>query len=74
MIYFLEKQSRYYKIYLQKTLFNEYEVERIYGNKNYKSHTGSKCNVFKNESEAIKFIEKIKNTKVNNKKYKLLIT
>lgn len=69
MFYFLIKETRYYKINLQKTLFDSYEVERIYGNQNYKNPTGKKINIFENKIEAIKFIERLVRIKTKQKKY-----
>ena len=42
MVNTLIKNTRYYKIDLSSTLFDEYLVERVYGNNTYKAPTG-KC-------------------------------
>ena len=51
--------TRYYELDLQKTLFEDFLVERRYGNIRYKSHTGLKMNYFQSEVEAKSFFERI---------------
>lgn len=68
---FLYKNTRYYKIYLSKTLFNDFEIERIYGNVTYKAPTGIKINSFDDENRAIDFIKKLTFSKIS-KGYKSL--
>lgn len=53
---------RYYSIEIIATLFEEYMVERVYGNVRFKSCTGRKNNVFPSFNEAQIFWE-IKETK-----------
>lgn len=55
----LEKNTRYYKINIAHTLFLEYCVERIYGNKTYKRPTGSVIKYFSDEKQAKAHIDKI---------------
>ncbi|EQA8529845.1 hypothetical protein ACX9H9_001624 [Campylobacter jejuni] len=47
---------RYYSIEIIATLFEEYMVERIYGNVRFKSWTGIKNNVFPSFNEAQFFL------------------
>ena len=42
MVNTLIKNTRYYKIDLSSTLFDEYLVERVYGNNTYKAPTGKR--------------------------------
>lgn len=60
----LQKHTRYYKIFICKTLFQNYEVERIYGNINYKSCTGNRRNFFDNLENAQDFINKTLREKI----------
>ncbi|EPN5850181.1 polymerase [Campylobacter jejuni] len=53
---------RYYSIEIIATLFEEYMVERVYGNVRFKSCTGIKNNVFPSFNEAQIFLE-VKETK-----------
>ncbi|WP_312025671.1 polymerase, partial [Campylobacter jejuni] len=46
------------------TLFEEYMVERVYGNVRFKSCTGIKNNVFPSFNEAQIFFEKLKKQKM----------
>ncbi|EAH8626963.1 polymerase, partial [Campylobacter jejuni] len=46
------------------TLFEEYMVERVYGNVRFKSCTGRKNNVFLSFNEAQIFFEKLKKQKM----------
>lgn len=55
----LKGNTRYYELTIQKTLFDGFLVERIYGNIAYKSHTGLKINYFENEKEAKHFFNTI---------------
>jgi len=50
---------RYYKIVLQKSLFGEYLLERVYGNIANKAPTGKKIAVFDDYKKAKKIFEKI---------------
>lgn len=60
-----EKGSiRYYSIEIVATLFEEYVVERVYGNVRFKSCTGRKNNVFSSFNEAQIFFEKLKKQKM----------
>ncbi len=59
MLNTLIKNTRYYKIDLSATLFNEYLVERVYGNTSYKAPTGKRSNYFGSMIEAKKFIVKL---------------
>ncbi|MBK1973010.1 WGR domain-containing protein [Campylobacter sp. TTU-622] len=56
---------RYYSIEIIATLFEEYIVERIYGNIRFKSYTGKRNNVFSSYDEAQDFFKKIKKQKIN---------
>lgn len=47
---------RYYSIEIIATLFEEYMVERVYGNVRFKSCTGRKNNVFSSFNEAQIFL------------------
>ncbi|EAK4567910.1 WGR domain-containing protein, partial [Campylobacter jejuni] len=55
---------RYYSIEIIATLFEEYMVERVYGNVRFKSCTGIKNNVFPSFNEAQIFFEKLKKQKM----------
>lgn len=55
---------RYYSIEIIATLFEEYVVERVYGNVRFKSCTGRKNNVFPSFNEAQIFFEKLKKQKM----------
>ncbi|EAI7391395.1 polymerase, partial [Campylobacter upsaliensis] len=46
------------------TLFEEFVVERIYGNTRYKSFTGQKVDIFTNYEEARDFFEMMKKKKI----------
>lgn len=59
---------RYYKLDIEKTLFNDYCVERKYGNIKFKSHTGVRINYFKDKEQAIRFFDIILRSK-NRKGY-----
>ncbi|EAJ4673153.1 polymerase, partial [Campylobacter coli] len=50
---------RYYSIEIIATLFEEYMVERVYGNVRFKSCTGRKNNVFSSFNEAQIFFERL---------------
>jgi len=65
-----KKNKRYYILHLTKTLFNDYLVERIFGNGNYVSSTGNIINIFTNESEAEKYFNLLLQKKLN-KGYKI---
>lgn len=54
----LIKKTRYYLMSLEKTLFDEWEVIRLYGNINYKSHTGIRKNYFDSFDNAYQLISK----------------
>lgn len=62
-IYLIKKidltHVRYYTITLTTTLFNEIELERVYGNIAFKSHTGKKISFFQNIQEAKKKAEQL---------------
>ncbi|EAK6249836.1 WGR domain-containing protein [Campylobacter jejuni] len=55
---------RYYSIEIIATLFEEYIVERVYGNVRFKSCTGRKNNVFPSFNEAQIFFERLKKQKM----------
>lgn len=57
---------RYYKLDMEKTLFDSYCVERKYGNIKFKSHTGVRVNYFEKMEQAIQFFDII----LKNKKRK----
>jgi len=57
------KHIRYYFIELQKTLFGDYIVERIYGNLLNRAPTGKRINYFNTKEEAEKFFNKTINKK-----------
>ena len=59
MVNTLIKNTRYYKIDLSSTLFDEYLVERVYGNNTYKAPTGKCSNYFGSLLEAKEFILKL---------------
>lgn len=57
---------RYYKLDMEKTLFDDYCVERKYGNIKFKSHTGLRVNYFEKMEQATQFFDRI----LRNKKRK----
>lgn len=64
MVNTLIKNTRYYKIDLSSTLFDEYLVERVYGNNTYKTPTGKRSNYFGSLLEAKEFIFKLIKSKI----------
>lgn len=54
---------RYYTINIFASLFGGYGVERIYGNINFKSHTGKRINYFSTYEDSKKFLEEMKSKK-----------
>lgn len=69
----INNHQRYYKLQLIKNLFNEYMVERIFGNTSYLSPTGKIANVFNNKDEAKKYLKVILNSKLK-RGYKIFKT
>ena len=55
--------TRYYKLDMERTLFDSYCVERKYGNIRFKSHTGQRVNYFDELAQAIRFFDKILRSK-----------
>ncbi len=67
----VNKKERYYNISIHKNLFDEYVVERIYGNSSYKAPVGIVNTSFKNIDDAkifFKFLLDKKLAKGYNKK------
>ena len=64
MVNTLIKNTRYYKIDLSSTLFDEYLVARVYGNNTYKAPTGKRSNYFGSLLEAKEFILKLIKSKI----------
>jgi WGR domain superfamily len=60
----LEKGTRYYEINIVPTLFYEYCVERIYGNKTYKKPTRELNIYFSSKTQAMAHFKKILNSKL----------
>ena len=69
----LYKNTRYYFIELGLTLFDEIEIRRIFGNINYKNHTGTKIQIYQNKDLAKKDFAKLLNSKLK-KGYKFCKT
>ena len=64
MVNTLIKNTRYYKIDLSSTLFDEYLVETVYGNNTYKAPTGKRSNYFGSLLDAKEFIFKLIKSKI----------
>ena len=66
----VKNKERYYNLNIGINLFEEYYVENIYGNVNYKAPTGIIKNIFLDKREAFNYV---KNTilKKLKKGYKL---
>ena len=63
-------KERFYLIIINKNIFNEYILERIYGNTNNSSFTGKKSNIIENIEDAIIILKDIVRLK-QKKHYKI---
>ncbi len=61
----INKNERYYRISIIKNLFNEYIVERVFGNTRYITPTGKVINIFNSQYEAIEYIKVLLKKKLN---------
>lgn len=64
-------KERFYLLTINKNLFGEYILERVYGNINNKAPTGNKKNIYDDINISIKILHKILMSKLN-KKYKII--
>ncbi len=60
----VNKNTRYYNIILEKSLFNEYIIEVNYGNVNYKSPTRILYKYFDCKKIALQYAKSLLNTKL----------
>lgn len=66
----VKDRERFYLLIINKNIFNEYTLERTYGNLNNKSFTGRIFNILPNIEDAILKLKKIVRNK-QKRRYKI---